>query len=71
MAQGFVAEATAKGLSQVATISHNSLTNDQQHEDDNENHKEGVAIGHYQLHEAGLEDLLPSVNKTKRLRSIE
>lgn len=71
MAQGFVAEATAKCLSQVATISHNSLTNDQQHKDDNENHKEGVAIGHYQLHKAGLEDLLPSVNKTKRLRSVE
>ena len=71
MARGFAAEATSKGLGQVAALSRSSLTNDQQHKDDNENHKEGVAIGHYQLHEAGLENLLPSVKKTKRLRAEE
>lgn len=61
----------SKGLGQVAALSHSSLTNEQQHKDDNENHKEGVAIGHYQVHEAGLENLLPSVKKTKRLRPEE
>jgi hypothetical protein len=49
-----------------------SLTNDQQHKDDNENHKEGVAVGHYQLHQAGLENLLPSVkDKMKSLGAEE
>lgn len=71
MARGFVAEAPTKGLGQVAALGHSSLTNDQQHEDDDENHKEGVAIGHYQLHKAGLENLLPSVKKTKRLTRPE
>lgn len=55
-----------KGLGQVAALSHSSLTNDQQHKDGNEDHKEGVAIGHYQFHQPGLEYLLPSVKKTKR-----
>lgn len=63
----------SKGLSWVAALSHSSLTNDQQHKDGNENHKEGVAIGHYQLHQAGLENLLPSVKKTnkKKTEAIE
>lgn len=58
----------AKGLGHIAALSHGSLTNDQQHKDDNEDYKEGVAISHYQLHQAGLENLLPSVKKTKRLK---
>lgn len=66
MAQGFAADATAKGLGHVAAIGHSSLTNDQQYKDDNENHKEGVAMGHYELHQAGLENLLPSVEKRKK-----
>lgn len=61
----------AKGLGQVAALSHSSLTNDQQHKNDNENHKEGVAIGHHQLHQAGFENLLPSVKKTKRTGAEE
>lgn len=56
-----------EGCGQVATLSHSSLTNDQQHKDDNENYKEGVAVYHHQLHQAGLENLLPSV-KTKTLK---
>lgn len=71
MAQGFAAKAMAKGLGQVAALSHSSLTNEQQHKDDNEDHKEGVTIGHYQLHQAGLENLLPSVKKTKKTRAVE
>lgn len=63
MAQGFAADAIAKCLGHVAAIGHSSLTNDQQHKDDNENHKEGVAMGHYELHQAGLENLLPSIKK--------
>lgn len=58
----------AKGLGHVAALSPSSLTNDQQHKDDNEDYKEGVAISNYQLHQAGLENLLPSVKKTKRLK---
>lgn len=66
MAQSFAADAIAKGLGHVAAIGNSSLTNDQQHKDDNENHKEGVAMGHYELHQAGLENLLPSVKKKKK-----
>lgn len=66
IAQGFEAETMAKSLGQAAALSLSLLTNEQQHKDDNENHKEGVAIGHHQLHQAGLENLLPSVKKTKR-----
>lgn len=55
-----------KSLGQVAPLCHSSLTNDQQHKDGNENDKEGVAIGHYQFHQAGLKYLLPPVKKTKR-----
>ena len=51
----------------MAALSHGSLTDDQQHKDDNENYEEGIAVHHHQLHQAGLENLLPSV-KTKRLK---
>ena len=71
MAQSFVAKAMAKGLGQVAALIHSSLTNEQQHKDDNEDHKEGVTIGHYQLHQAGLENLLPSAKKTKETGTVE
>lgn len=53
------------GSDQVATSCCSSLTNDQQHKDDDENHKESVAIGHYQLNQPRFKNLLPSVKEMK------
>lgn len=48
----FYSKDHGKSLGQIAALCHRSLTNDQQHKDGNENDKEGVAIGHYQFHQA-------------------
>lgn len=63
MAQSFRSHDTGSG--QIATSCYSSLTNNQQYKDDDENHKESVAIGHYQLHQPGFKNLLPSVKEMK------
>ena len=60
--------AVAERLGHVAALSHGSLTNDQQHKDDNEDYKEGVAISYYQLHQADLKIFCHLLGEMKGMR---